>query len=242
MQAIKSVSLNSHGQAIGEAVNHWQGAGYPKQRVLEGRFCRLVLLDAESHSADLYQAFSLDKRGKLWTYLFCDPPDSEAELRQWIHEKNTEKNSVYYAIIDHQTNQAIGLVAYLRINPSMGTIEVGNIIYSPLLQRRPHATEAMFLLMQYAFEVLGYRRYEWKCDDLNQASCQAAKRLGFQYEGVFRQAIVYKGRNRNTAWFSIIDKDWQPLKAGFVAWLSPDNFDDKGGQRQTLQALFKKTS
>jgi RimJ/RimL family protein N-acetyltransferase len=142
---------------------------------------------------------------------------------------------LFHAVIDKRTNKAVGFATFMRIDPVMGVIEVGNINFSPALQRTPAATEAMFLMMQRVFNELGYRRYEWKCDNLNAPSHKAAKRLGFTYEGLFRQALVYKGRNRDTAWFSIIDSEWPALEKAFNAWLSEDNFDESGNQVRKLE-------
>jgi len=144
----------------------------------------------------------------------------------------------FYAIVDYKTQQAVGIASYLRIDPANGSIEVGHINYSPVLQNSIAATEAMFLMMQNVFN-LGYRRYEWKCDALNQRSRNAAARLGFQFEGVFRQATIYKGRNRDTAWFSIIDRDWPQLQLVYNTWLSPQNFNDKGEQKRSLSKLTR---
>ncbi len=218
-------NINQHGQPVGEPVPHWQGAKYPEKITLTGKFCRLEPLNADQHSADLYAAFALDRLGKLWTYMPTEPFHSEAEVRTWVAHNASLDDPLFY----------VGVAAYLRIQPTIGCIEVGHLTFSPLLQRTPLATEAMFLMMQYAFDVLGYRRYEWKCDALNAASRKVAKRLGFQFEGIFRQALVYKGRNRDTAWFAIIDKDWQTVKKRFLSWLSADNFTGDGEQRQRLQ-------
>ncbi len=228
-------NINQYGQPVGESVPDWQGAKYPEKITLTGEFCRLEPLNVDQHAADLYAAFALDRAGKLWTYMSTGPFHSEAGLSAWIAQNASLDDPLFYAIVDKQTGKAVGVAAYLRIQPTIGCIEVGHLTFSPLLQRTPLATEAMFLMMQYAFDVLGYRRYEWKCDALNAASRRAAKRLGFQFEGIFRQALVYKGRNRDTAWFAIIDKDWQTLKKRFLSWLSAYNFTGDGEQRQRLQ-------
>ncbi len=228
-------------QPIGNPVPDWKGAKQPEKTVLKGKSCRLEPLNADKHSHDLYSAFSLDNTGKLWTYMATEVFQSEAEFTQWASKNASLDDPIFYAIMDNKTDKAIGVAAYLRINPTMGSIEVGHLTFSPLLQRTVAATEAMFLMMQYAFDVLGYRRYEWKCDSLNSASCKAAKRLGFQFEGTFRQALVYKGRNRDTSWFSIIDKEWPALKSGFQAWLAKDNFDETGKQYQKLENFLQKT-
>ncbi len=231
----KKENINQYGQPIGEAVPNWQGAKRPEKIVLTGRFCRLEPLNADQHAADLYAAFALDRAGKLWTYMPTEPFQSAAEVMTWATHNAGLDDPLFYAIVDRKTAKAVGVAAYLRIKPASGCIEVGHLTFSPLLQRTPLATEAMFLMMQYAFEVLGYRRYEWKCDALNAASCTAAKRLGFQFEGTFRQAMVYKGRNRDTSWFAITDTEWSMLKARFINWLSPDNFTANGQQRRRLQ-------
>ncbi len=235
MENNKKQHINQYGQPIGEAVADWQGAKNPEKIILKGQFCRLEPLNADKHSDDLYAAFALDTTGKLWTYMPTEPFQSEAEVRAWAGHNASLDDPIFYAVVDNKTDKAIGVAAYLRINPAMGCIEVGHLTFSPLLQRTPLATEAMFLMMQYVFDVLGYRRYEWKCDSLNAASCRAAKRLGFQFEGIFRQALVYKGRNRDTSWFSIIDKAWPMLKTKFQTWLSMDNFDENGNQHRRLK-------
>lgn len=169
-----------------------------------------------------------------WTYMGYGPYDSFERYFDWFARVATSDDPLFYAIIDQQTGQAVGLASYLRINPQMGVMEVGHIHFSPLLQRTVAATEAMYLMMCRAFDELGYRRYEWKCDNLNEPSKQAALRLGFTYEGLFRQAVVYKGRNRDTAWFSIVDREWPRLKQAYKAWLAPANFTEEGGQKVRL--------
>ena len=172
----------------------------------------------------------------MWTYLSYGPFDTLNSYRGWAEEMSRRSDPLFYAIIERATERALGVASYLRINPPAGTIEVGHIGYSPPLQRTPAATEAMFLMMERAF-TLGYRRYEWKCDSLNGPSRAAAQRLGFSFEGVFRQATVVKGRNRDTAWFSVIDGEWPALRDAFQRWLHPANFDEQGKQRMRLSAL-----
>lgn len=203
---------------------------------MEGRFCRVEALDPWRHADALYAANSTDIDGKMWTYLPYGPFPSPADYRAWTEEMCRGSDPVLFAIMDRATRQAAGVAGYLRINPPCGSIEVGHLCYSPGLQRTPAATEAMFLMMERAFH-LGYRRYEWKCDALNEPSRAAARRLGFSFEGVFRQATVVKGRNRDTAWFSIIDREWPALKDAFERWLNPANFDDQGRQRVRLSQL-----
>lgn len=176
----------------------------------------------------------------MWSYLPYGPFESAAGYRAWLEETCLDNDPLFHAVIDGETGKAVGLASYLRITPAVGVIEVGHIAYSPLLQRTKASTEAMFLMMQRVFDELGYRRYEWKCDALNAASRNAALRLGFEFEGIFRQATIYKGRNRDTAWLSITDKEWPSLKSAFSEWLSPENFDDNGRQRSRLGDLTAK--
>jgi RimJ/RimL family protein N-acetyltransferase len=201
---------------------------------MTGRFCRIEPLDPTRHADDLFAANSLDIDGRNWTYLFQEPFREPAAYRAWLEQIAKGDDPLFHTIVDVGTGKAVGVAAYMRIDRAMGVIEVGNINYSPLLQRRPAATEAMFLLMVRVFDELGYRRYEWKCDSLNAPSRAAALRLGFRYEGLFRQAVVYKGRNRDTTWFSIIDSEWPALKRAYERWLAPANFDGEGRQREPL--------
>lgn len=226
--------VNHLGQPIGDDVD-WNPVRAPSRTNMEGQYCRLEPLDAERHTADLFAAFSADKTGAIWTYLFTDPFETEDDLGEYLESSSRSEDPLFHAIIENRTDKAVGFATFMRIDPVMGVIEVGNINFSPLLQSTPAATEAMFLMMQRAFNELGYRRYEWKCDNLNAPSHKAAKRLGFKYEGLFRQAIMYKGRNRDTAWFSIIDKEWPEIEAAFECWLSPDNFDANGKQIKRLE-------
>jgi len=228
-------SKNEFGQPIGAAVSGWQGVAHPPRKTMDGRFCRVEPLDSKAHLDDLYDAYSDDHDGVLWTYMVVGPFNSKDDFRAWLEPACTTDDPQFHAIIDLSTNKAVGMAAYMRIQPGVGVIEVGNITYSPRLQRTPLATEVMFLLMERVFDELGYRRYEWKCDSLNAASCKAAERLGFSFDGIFEQAIVYKGRNRDTAWYSILDRDWPFLKNAYLAWLDRKNFDERGVQKQKLQ-------
>ncbi len=173
----------------------------------------------------------------MWTYLPVGPFADLDAYRAWVEGASRSTDPLFFAIVDAATGRAVGVASYLRIDPANGVIEVGHLQFSPRLQRTPAATEAIFLLMRHAFDDLGYRRFEWKCDSLNAPSRAAAERLGFQYEGTFRQAVVYKGRNRDTAWYAIVDGDWPTIRAGFEAWLSPGNFDGVGRQRVRLADL-----
>ncbi len=205
---------------------------------MTGRFCRLELLDRDRHADHLYEANRTDTRGAMWTYLPYGPFDELAAYDRWVREVAAVSDPSFHAVVDLATGRAVGVASYLRIDPASGSIEVGHIAYSPLLQKTPAATEAMYLMMRRAFE-LGYRRYEWKCDALNAGSRAAAQRLGFSYEGVFRQARVNKGRNRDTAWFAAIDSEWPALDRAFRQWLDPANFDEAGRQRVSLASLTR---
>ena len=227
---------NHLNQPIGLPVNDWKPARLPGRETLEGRFCRLEPLDPERHAAGLHAANSLDAEGANWTYLHYGPFDTLEGYRAWMEETCRGDDPLFYAVVDAATGGATGVASYLRIDPANGSIEVGHINYSPLLQRTPAATEAMYLMMKHAFD-LGYRRYEWKCNALNAPSRVAAERLGFSFEGVFRQAAVAKGRNRDTAWYSVIDTEWPALQEAFLRWLDPSNFDGQGRQRTRLSAL-----
>ena len=225
---------NMHDQPIGPAVENWSPRSLPPLTPMVGRYSRVEPLDIEKHAADLHAANRLDGEGKNWTYLNSDPFNDLEAYRTWLTKMSSGSDPMFHAIIDARSGKAAGVAAYLRIDPANGVIEVGHINLSPLLQRTVVATEAMYLMMSRAFDELGYRRYEWKCDDLNAPSIAAAKRLGFTYEGTFRQALVYKGRNRDTAWYSIVDSEWPARKKEFERWLSPENFDGEGRQRTKL--------
>ena len=214
----------------------WRPANVPSRETMTGRFCRVEPLNPQLHAESLHAANALDLEGRMWTYMPYGPFGSLAEYRAWMDDVCRRNDPLFFAILDQRTNRATGVASYLRIEPKSGCIEVGHVSFSPLLQRTPAATEAMFLMMERAF-ALGYRRYEWKCDVLNAASRAAALRLGFKYEGVFRQATVVKGRNRDTAWFSIIDSEWPARREAFQRWLDPGNFDEQGRQRNSLSAL-----
>jgi RimJ/RimL family protein N-acetyltransferase len=226
--------LSDLGLPIGADVSDWAPRPVPPRAVLEGQYATVVPFDAELHCGDLHAANCSDSENRIWTYLAYGPFESEDDYREFMTVLCATGDPQFYTIVDNQTGKAGGIASYLRINPDMGVIEVGHINYAPPLQRTIAATEAMFLMMKHVFDDLGYRRYEWKCDALNARSCRAAERLGFTYEGTFRQAMVYNGRNRDTAWYSIVDKEWTTIKAAFESWLDRDNFDDGGEQRRPL--------
>lgn len=226
---------NEHGQPIGAPVPQWTGCAPIPHTPMHGRACDVVPLNP-THAQALHVAFSQDKTGTLWTYMPTGPFQSQADYAAWIDEACESKDPLFFAVIDKTSNQPVGVTSFLRIQPENGVAEVGYITFSPALQRTPMATEAMYLMMKRALGELGYRRYEWKCDALNAPSRTAATRLGFQYDGLFQQALVYKGRNRDTAWYSVLDQDWPRVEAAFKAWLDPANFDAAGQQRTSLKA------
>lgn len=229
---------NALGQPVGFPLERWEPCVHPPHSIMNGKYCRLEPLGPH-HAQSLYEAYRQAEDGRDWTYLPYGPFDELNEYEAWVKSVYTSHDPLFYAIIDLKTGQAVGIASYLRIMPQIGVIEVGHIHYAPPLQKTPAATEAMYLMMYHVFEELGYRRYEWKCDALNAPSRKAARRLGFSFEGVFRQATMYKGRNRDTAWFSIIDHEWPMLKQAFETWLDEANFDEEGQQRKSLWSFMR---
>jgi RimJ/RimL family protein N-acetyltransferase len=232
-----SEHTNHLGQPIGFPVEGWTARQRPPPTAIIGRFCRVEPLDAGRHAAELYAANSEDCDGRMWTYLPWGPYEGFDAYLAAIKAGLLREDFITYAVIDAAGGKAVGVASYLNINPAAGSIEVGGIAYSPALQQKPPGTEAMYLMMRRVFDELGYRRYEWKCNALNAPSRAAAGRYGFRFEGIFRQADVVKGRNRDTAWFSITDSEWPGIKAAFERWLDPGNFDGEGRQRMSLSAL-----
>ena len=228
---------NHLGQPVGAPMPGWSARPLPPRTAMAGRLCTVEPLDPERHAAQLFAAYAEDSEGRMWTYLPWGPFASLGDYRQWAETACRIADPFFHAIIDKGSGQAIGVAAFLRMEPNVGVIEVGGIAYSPRLQRRPAGTEAMYLMMRRVFDELGYRRYEWKCNSLNAPSRGAALRLGFQYEGLFRQAMVTKGRNRDTTWFSVIDSEWPALRTAFERWLDPANFAAGGTQRHSLANL-----
>ena len=212
-------------------------ASRPERRVLAGRFVRLEPLDPERHGASLWQETHGAGAAAFWQYLFDEPFADEKSFREFLVRKADSIDPLFYAIVDQASGRAVGFETLMRIDPAHRCIEVGNILYGRSLQRTPGATEAQYLLMRYVFEDLGYRRYEWKCNALNAPSRQAALRFGFSFEGIFRKHMIVRGRNRDTAWYSMLDDEWPATKAAFERWLAPANFDATGGQRASLSAL-----
>lgn len=230
-------SVNRFGQPVGSPLNGWQPRPLPQPLDFQGRTCRLAPFDAGQHAAALYEAYAQAADERDWTYMPAGPFASEADYLKYAEQMAQSRDPLHFTVIDCRSDKPVGTLALMRIVPEHGVMEVGHVTFSPQLQRTVMATEAHYLLMRYAFEGLGYRRYEWKCDSCNQPSRRAAARLGFQFEGLFRQAIVYKGRNRDTCWFSVIDSDWPQVKQGFERWLAPENFTAEGQQRETLETL-----
>jgi len=206
----------------------------PERITLHGRYARIVPLDPASHGNALFARTCGPAHDALWTYLFDGPYADRATFDRDLRAKAESPDPFHYAIVDTVSDEAVGTAALMRIEPVHRVIEVGHVIFSPALQRTRGATEAMYLLARYVFETLGYRRYEWKCHGLNAPSRRAARRLGFTFEGVFRQHMIMKGRNRDTAWFSMLDGEWPERKARFEAWLDPANFDADGRQKTPL--------
>lgn len=228
-------TINELDQPIGYPVPDWRSALRPGHGGLSGHYCRLEISNPAHHAAALHQAFAERPDSRDWTYLPYGPFDTVGRFENWLTQAGSAGDPLFFTIFGSANDAPIGLASYLNINPEAGSIEVGHIHYSPALQQTPAATEAMFLMMQHAFDECGYRRYEWKCDALNARSRRAAQRLGFRFEGVFRQATVYKGRNRDTAWFSITDHEWPKIRDAFGQWLSPSNFDSDGRQRDAMR-------
>lgn len=222
---------------LGPLLPGWAPRPRPGRDTLSGPRCRLEALSADAHGDDLWQANAADAAGRMWDYMAYGPFAEFADYRGWLAGAAAGDDPLFFAIVDQVSGKALGVASYLRIDPQNGVIEVGNIAYSPALQGTVMATEAMYLMMAHAFDTLGYRRYEWKCNGFNAPSRRAAQRLGFSYEGLFRNHMVVKGRSRNSAWFAITDGDWPAIKAAQETWLATDNFDADGTQRRALSAL-----
>jgi RimJ/RimL family protein N-acetyltransferase len=227
--------VNHLGQPVGAPLPGWRPPPLPPRERRVGAFCLLEPL-APGHAGQLFDACSHDREGRMWTYLADGPYADLASYRAWLEPAAASQDPLFQALIDARSGRALGVGAWMRIDPGNGVIEIGHLAFSPLMQRTPMASEALILMIRTCF-ALGYRRVEWKCNDLNQPSRRAAERLGFRYEGTFRQAVVAKGRNRDTAWYAITDGEWPALDLAHRRWLAPANFDDAGGQRERLGAL-----
>ena len=228
--------VNEYGQMIGEPVEDTPGV-LPSLVRIEGRYTILEALSVEKHAEDLLAVYGPDTPRDMWTYLFQEPVADMEELVNLLNQMLAREDRFFYAILDRETGKAMGTFSLMRIDQNNRVVEVGTVIFSPKLRGTRIGTEAQYLLARYVFEELNYRRYEWKCDALNLPSRRAAERLGFVYEGTFRQAVVYKGRTRDTDWLSMIDKDWPKVKARLETWLAPENFDKNGKQYKSLREL-----
>nr|WP_255536517.1 GNAT family protein [Pacificimonas pallii] len=203
---------------------------------MEGRFCRVEPIDIEKHAESMFAALAEDETGESWTYMRYGPFADPAEFRHWMENYCLSPDPFFYAFVEKRTGRALGMATYSCISPDHGSIEVGHVSFAPAMQRRAMATEAMYLMARNVFKELDYRRYEWRLDDLNAASHAAARRLGFTYEGVFRNASNYKGRSRDTAWYAMTDMDWGALQGGFEAWL--EHLDPESGRQTSSLAYF----
>lgn len=201
---------------------------------------RLDPLQARKHGDGLYEASTVADAPTRFRWLFEYPPENRAVFQPWLERAELSDDPLFFAVIDKATGRVAGRQTFMRIEPAHGVIEIGNIYWGPLVSRRPAATEALFLFARLAFDRLGYRRFEWKCNNANEPSKRAAERFGFRFEGVFRQHLVVKGENRDTAWYSIVDKEWPALRTAYEAWLDPDNFDAQGRQKRTLEEMRAK--
>jgi RimJ/RimL family protein N-acetyltransferase len=220
---------------MSDDLKNWTPRPRPQRVTLEGRFVRLEPLDPARHGDGLYEASTVADAGERFKWLFEYPPDDRASYEPWLERSAASEDPLFFVVVDKASGKVAGRQTLMRIEPAFGVIEIGNIYWGPLVSRRPAATEAQFLFMQYVFDGLGYRRYEWKCNNRNEPSKRAAERFGFQFEGVFRQHLVVKGENRDTAWYSIIDKEWPGLKQAYMEWLDPANFDGEGRQKRRLE-------
>lgn len=229
--------INLYGQTVGDVVPDWNGAAVLPRETLIGQYCRLVPLDADSHAAELFDAYAQAPDDRDWTWLASSRPTSVEAAACWVQGKVTDASLVPYAVIEQRSGRAVGLVCFMAIEREHGSVEIGHVTWSPRMKNTVLGTESIWLLLRQAF-ALGYRRVEWKCDSLNTASRRAAERLGFIFEGRFRQKIVRKGRNRDSDWLSMIDSEWPQCDAVLQRWLAAENFDENGRQRQSMAECF----
>lgn len=217
--------------------SQWTPRPFPQKIVLDGRFVRLEPLGAKVHGDELFIAATAGDAGARFQWLFEAAPSSRTEFQVWLEKVQQSRDPLYYAVIDKVSGKVAGRQTFMRIDTTNGVAEIGNIHWGPLIQKTPATTEALYLFACYIFDDLGYRRLEWKCNNGNEPSKRAALRYGFQYEGLFRNHMIVKSENRDTAWFAMTDGDWAVAKPAFEAWLAPSNFDTYGKQKQTLAAL-----
>ncbi|WP_428642446.1 GNAT family N-acetyltransferase [Roseibium sp.] len=226
---------------MSEDLSNWKPRSRPERRIFEGRYVRLEHLDPAHHGLGLFQASTVPDADERFRWLPEYPPASESEFHDWLVMAAASQDPIFYAVIDRESGKTAGRQTLMRIDTQNGVIEIGNVYWGPLIARKRAATEALYLFMKYVFDDLGYRRFEWKCNNDNVPSKRSALRFGFKEEGVFRQHLIVKGRNRDTAWFSVIDKEWPDLRSGYEAWLDPENFDSQGQQKKPLGAFFSET-
>lgn len=224
---------------MSEDLGDWKPRPQPARQALEGRYVTLAPLDAHLHGDGLYEAATVSDADRRFTWLFETRPESREAFQPWLDKSEASIDPLFFAVIDKASGKIAGRQSLMRIDAAHGVIEIGHIYWSSLVARKPAATEAQFLFQKYVFQALGYRRYEWKCHNLNEPSKRAALRFGFTPEGVFRQHMIFKGGNRDTAWFSITDKEWPALRPAYEAWLDPANFDAAGEQRRRLEDFRK---
>jgi RimJ/RimL family protein N-acetyltransferase len=231
------MSKKSEPRPVGPIVDPKPPGTLPDLRPIHGRWMRLDALNVEHHGHALWEAIDgQDPEGHLWTYMAFGPFADLDTLLNFIREKQAARDAWFYAFVNRATGKALGMGSFMRADPGNGVIEIGSIWLAPALQRTREATESIYLMMRHAFDDLGVRRLEWKCDALNAPSRRAADRFGFTFEGIFRQHYIIKGRNRDTAWYSIIDKEWPAIRKNFEAWLSEANFDETGKEKAKLRA------
>lgn len=220
---------------MADDLSDWQPRPRPARKVLEGRNVRLEPLEAARHGDELFAASAVADAGSRFAWLPELPPQDRAAFEPWLEKAEASPDPLFFAVIDKASGKVAGRQTLMRIDANNGVAEIGNIYWGPLVSRMPAATEAQFLFASYVFDELGYRRYEWKCNNANEPSKRAAERFGFTFEGLFRQHMVVKGANRDTAWYSIIDKEWPALKSAYISWLDPSNFDSDGQQIRRLE-------
>ncbi|RAZ91946.1 GNAT family N-acetyltransferase [Mesorhizobium hawassense] len=220
---------------VSENLKEWRPRPRPDRKAFEGRYVRLEPFSAAKHGDGLYETSSVADIDGRFAWLPDYPPKSRADFQPWLDKAEALEDPLFFTVIDKASGKVAGRQTLMRIDTNNGVIEIGNIYWGPLISRKPGATEAQFLFMKYVFDELGYRRYEWKCNNRNEPSKRAAERFGFKFEGIFRQHFVVKGENRDTAWYSVIDKEWPALRKAYEAWLDPANFDGEGGQKRRLE-------
>ncbi len=228
--------MNQIKLSVGESLPEWKEKLPPPKTKMMGNYCCLYPLDLKKHSYSLFESFCRDKKNLNWTYLPYGPFENHKDFKKWLVGSCLGEDPLFFVVV--KKDIVVGLASYLRIKPEVGVIEIGHIHFSPILQKTRASVEAIYLMMKRVFDEMGYRRFEWKCDFLNKRSCEAAKKFGFQFEGVFRQLTIYKGRNRDTAWFSVLDKDWRKIKQNYEKWLCAENFDEKNEPILSLRSLM----